>query len=937
MNDQGSPKLTKDQLLEQIVDEFTREVRAGNHPDIVAFKSKFPTVANEIEDLLSSVAMIEELKQQKDSKPSSRQANLDEVVRLKKLGDYRIVRELGRGGMGVVLEAVHESLGRRVALKVLPARSFEDDKAVERFHREAQAAASLHHTNIVPVFGVGQDDGFNYYVMEFIEGHALNVLLRALKTRSAKGAGTPRNAKPFDNTMVNVSAKQRTTQIVLNKEQQRKPNETSPSQKLYSVDSARLPNERSRFQWTANLGAQIADALAYAHEQGTLHRDLKPANFLVDQDDLIWLTDFGLVKNMDNNSMTLTGEILGTPQYMAPESLEGKYDERSETYCLGLTLYELATLKPAFEDGSTAELIRSIMSTNPIEPKKVNRNIPSDLNTIIVKAISREPERRYQTAAELREDLRSFLADRPIQARRAGSIEQVWRWSRRNPWLATMSLVSMILLAATATTATVGYWIAESKTRQLAIENHKLEAQRKELERQRLQTENALADANLNQLMMQFEQERAEYNFEALTKLVDKLSDRILDKGSGESLIIGTNGLPLIVHLDSRITRDDKGLMNDLVNFYQDVVDDDSASSDFRAESARALRRVGNVYHMSGDYRDAVVSYDFSIRECKELLNQNPESISLALDLAKTRCQLGTAFRQTAAHQSQITDNAQQALMYLNFADDEFKRARDGLLNHILVDTPEIQFELAKIYNLSAAVWPTAGQRDIAPEWPLALQVRQKRLDNANASVKILDRLVTQQPENAEYLTMRVQTYRNRADFKFALKEETSAKEDLQFVFDECERLTQLGSPFDNENVKFIHALALGTDRSLDNEILIERFERVVEICQELQRDYEKRFDFQYLELASRIELAKIYTGKKVKKEAWKQIESAISLLVDIRNDGSLGSQRSTIRRPYNTIVRLAGNLGGESVRQDIIDRFQEEANRARSRRPRPR
>jgi len=384
------------ELLEQIVERFTEEVRAGNNPSVEQWVQDHPDLSEELNDLLSSVAMIEGLKNftPTTSIPQSRFADIEIPDYL---GEYKIVGEIGRGGMGIVLEAVHETLGRRVAIKVMVPGALSTPTHLERFHREAIAAASLHHTNIVSVFGAGEDQGFHFYVMEFVDGQSISQML---KNRLNENQETAEFPLPSSTGVAETQT-----------------NEGETVELKYSSDpietTALGPD---RYKWVAETGIQIADALAYAHEKEILHRDIKPANLVLDANDTVWLTDFGLAKSIqggiDQTVVTKTGDILGTPQYMAPESFSGNYDYRSETYCLGLTLYELATLKPAFANASTPEVIRAVTAASPTAPRKIDPNLPADLSTVIEKAIAKEPIQRYQTAAELRDDLRAFVEDR---------------------------------------------------------------------------------------------------------------------------------------------------------------------------------------------------------------------------------------------------------------------------------------------------------------------------------------------------------------------------------------------------------------------------------------------------------------------------------------------------------------------------------------------
>jgi WD40 repeat protein len=324
-----------------------------------------------------------------------------------RLGGYRLVREVGRGGMGVVYEAVEEALGRHVALKMLPAHAQQDPRYLLRFQREARAAGRLLHRNIVPVYGVGEHEGINYYVMQFIAGKGLDCVLAELRR-------TPREA-------------------------------TAPG--WMGPDAG-----RAYFTQIARVGMQVAEALAYAHGQGVLHRDVKPSNLLLDGQGSVWVSDFGLAKASDGeDNLTHSGDLIGTLRYMAPERFRGHSDARSDIYALGLTLYELLTLRPAFGEGDQGKLVHQVLHDEPPRARAVNPAVPQDLDTIVTRAIAREPERRYPSAAALADDLQRWLEDRPIRARPASRLEHAWRWARRNRTLAgLLAAVVGILLAGTS-------------------------------------------------------------------------------------------------------------------------------------------------------------------------------------------------------------------------------------------------------------------------------------------------------------------------------------------------------------------------------------------------------------------------------------------------------------------------------------------------------
>jgi serine/threonine protein kinase/Flp pilus assembly protein TadD len=411
MSDERSERHPVDELAEDFVARFRR----GERPSVSEYARRYPELAEQISEVLQALVLIEQLGPgPEEAVPAS-----TEGPPLRQLGEFQIIREVGRGGMGVVYEAVQESLGRHVALKVLAGDALLSPTHRQRFQQEARAAARLHHSNIVPVFGVGEHAGVHYYAMQFIQGQALDAVLREIK-------------RLWNNTDASEAAPAASTQ-------------TGPSSLL-----GRSEGVQSYFRNVAQVGLQVAEALAYAHEQGVLHRDIKPANLLLDAQGTVWVTDFGLAKTEANQSLTSTGDIVGTLRYMAPERFNGWSDPRSDVYALGVTLYELVTLRPAFEEADRNRLIKQILHEEPPRPRKLDRRLPQDLETIVLKAQAKEPGDRYLSAGELGADLRAFLADRPIQARRTSALEQTWRWCRRNRALAALAVVVVLVLATGA-------------------------------------------------------------------------------------------------------------------------------------------------------------------------------------------------------------------------------------------------------------------------------------------------------------------------------------------------------------------------------------------------------------------------------------------------------------------------------------------------------
>ncbi len=445
-----------------------------------------------------------EVEQAKDDRQQpTEQAAEPPSSAVRQLGDFRIVREVGKGGMGIVYEAEQVSLGRHVALKVLPRSMLIDAKAKRRFEREAKAAAKLHHTNIVPVFGVGEQDGIPYYVMQFIEGPALNDVLEELKKPQlddAKAAALAGGELRVSQSVGQVSnlpgeatdGETRTRSAVSAANAARSlltcefhppfgqdDEATAPvtvagaCQEDQGAGAVRSPvlsdsftlssrsvvlpgggrdgsnsksKKRTYWQSVASIGVQVAGALEYAHKQGIHHRDIKPSNLLLDTQGTVWITDFGLAKADDQQNLTLTGDILGTLRYMPPEAFEGKTDARSDVYSLGLTLYEMLALRPAFDERDRNRLIRQVTSEEPARLERVNPQAPRDLVTIVNRAIEREPGHRYATAGALAADLQRFLDDEPILARRQTQFERYRRWARRNPGVAVLGAVLTAVL-----------------------------------------------------------------------------------------------------------------------------------------------------------------------------------------------------------------------------------------------------------------------------------------------------------------------------------------------------------------------------------------------------------------------------------------------------------------------------------------------------------
>jgi eukaryotic-like serine/threonine-protein kinase len=347
-----------------------------------------------------------------------------------RIGDFVIEKRIGSGGMGTVYQACQTSLNRHVALKVMSAGMLTTPEAVERFHREARAAAKLHHNNIVAIYAEGQDGQTCYYAMELVDGSTVDNIIRRLKAdREIKfKVALPDEFFTF--------------------ESQTPPAGSKGGDKKSKTTLGQTESACEHYDWIAGLVADVADALDYAHKNGVIHRDVKPSNLILGNNGRINLMDFGLARMLEEQNVTVTGTFIGTPNYMSPEQVgatKHKIDHRTDIYSLGVTLYELLTLQTPFEGETRQQIVTQILTKEAVRPRKIDRRIPRDLETICCKAMEKEPQQRYQSAGELAEDLRRFINHYVITAKRAGPIERVTKLVRRHKVLSALTSVIAVL------------------------------------------------------------------------------------------------------------------------------------------------------------------------------------------------------------------------------------------------------------------------------------------------------------------------------------------------------------------------------------------------------------------------------------------------------------------------------------------------------------
>ena len=411
--------------------EPDREELLAEHPELRESLGEFFAGRDEVGQLVGTLGPHRETPTEK---------NAGEFLNLGRLGDFNLIREIGRGGMGVVYEAEQISLRRRVALKVLPFAAAIDPRRLRRFQNEAAAAAHLRHENIVPVHAVGCERGVHYYAMQFVEGQSLAALLGELRAKEMPPASPG-----------------------------------ASTQALAKLSTERRAGGPGYFDWVAGLGLQAATALDHAHQTGIVHRDIKPGNLLLDPRGQLWVADFGLAMVSGDSGLTATGEMLGTLRYASPEQALGRrgvVDHRSDVYSLGATLYELLTLRAPFDGRDRNELLRQIADESPPTPRSINPAIPSGLETVVLKTLRKDPLDRYATATDLAADLRRYLDRQPVLARPPGAGERFRMWARRHPAAMLASGVGLVVVAigSIAAAALVGAEQERTKVEQKRAE-----------------------------------------------------------------------------------------------------------------------------------------------------------------------------------------------------------------------------------------------------------------------------------------------------------------------------------------------------------------------------------------------------------------------------------------------------------------------------------
>lgn len=615
----------------EITDEFLARIQRGERPEVEEYARRHPALAGMLRQILPA---LEVLRKESAGEGSGRGASDGGVEPGKALGDFQLIREIGRGGMGIVYEAQQISLRRRVALKILPFAAALDAKRLERFRNEAQAAARLHHSHIVPVHSVGCERGVYYYAMQYIEGRSLAEVIRELRRlkygRDGSGANADRSSEAdfVVDFLPGHWRTPRSSDLLGGGGERCGPEEalrcqpgsgsaaaTQTAGRLSTAQTvpAGSPHIRTAVEW----GIQAAEALEHAHSFDVVHRDIKPANLLIDARGQLWVTDFGLARMRDETGVTVSGDFVGTFLYSSPEQVlghRGAVDSRTDVYSLGATLYELLTLQPAVRSVQREKILHEIAHDDPTPPRQINRALPTDLETILLKALAKDPAQRYQTARELADDLRRLLDHRPILARRPRWTERAAKWARRHRAVVVTSVLLLVLAVIGLAVSNVLIAREQAKTRAAYAQiAEKQQATAEALAAARQQR----AEAEHQRALARQQQALAERNFQQARDMLDVFL-QVTEAGLAER---------------SELSDLRSQLLQLSLDYYQDFIEQSRDNRPLQSELAASHLRVAHILREIGSTPAALAALEQALQTQEQLVREHPDDGELRRNL----------------------------------------------------------------------------------------------------------------------------------------------------------------------------------------------------------------------------------------------------------------------------------------------------------------
>jgi serine/threonine protein kinase len=565
--------------LAEILDEYLLGLERGQPVEPAELLSRHPDVADRLRGYLSGLALFHQAVANRSPDETSLIVS-GEPPLCAELGDFRLVREIGRGGMGVVYEAVQVSLGRRVAVKVLPFAVAIDEKQITRFKNEAQAAAQIDHPHIVPVFAIGQENGIHYFAMQLIGGQSLAGLLGELRgeVTDSKSTGSAAAAS-------------------------------------HSASSTRVAETLDHVMAVARMGVQAAEALDAAHEIGVVHRDVKPSNLLLDEKGKVWVTDFGVARCKSGASITETGHVIGSMPYMSPEQALGQpalVDHRTDIYSLGVTLYELATLRHPCEGTPNAATTQQYGRAQWRRPRAWNRSIPFDFENIVLKAMAEPRDERYATARELAEDLQRFLEGQPILARPPSLGTRMEKWARRHkrPVAAGLAALALTVLGVVVSLVVIAS--------------------------ERAKTDAAYRAATASHARAEKNYERAEAKFRQAREVLDRFGSRVNQLLANR--LPGAEGVR-------------QELLAEMLPYYRDFAREAADDPALQTDLALTYTKIGYLSDQLGAQADAEQAYLEARTILRRLVKAQPARREHLRNLALCCNNLGEVLQKRGAMQ----------------------------------------------------------------------------------------------------------------------------------------------------------------------------------------------------------------------------------------------------------------------------------------------